>query len=49
MYKIVPRDQLLITKTGHVIAPEEMLDKVFTQMVDDKTLVSYDFRKPSNK
>jgi hypothetical protein len=40
MYKINPKDQLLITKIGHIIRPKELLSRVFSEEIDDKTLAS---------
>lgn len=39
-YKISPNDQLLITKIGHIIRPKELLSRVFSEDIDDKTLAS---------
>jgi hypothetical protein len=48
-YKISPKDQILITKIGHIIEPDELLEKVFTHNWEDKTLISSQFKEGSNK
>lgn len=40
MYKINQKDQMVITKIGHIIEPHEYLDKIFSAQFQDKTLVS---------